>query len=238
MKQFALGFAACITLVSCLSWAAVANLDIDKLAGSVLVRVNDLPVRAGSGTPASVARAADKPFDRIVLRSAENLDITVGPKASITVQGDDNLLELIETRIEGGRLVVESRGSYRSRTPLRVAVQLPALRAFTLEGSADARIGGLNEKALEIELNGSGNIVASGSVETLDVDLNGSGNASLGELKAVTVEADLNGSGDITVAASGALEAELNGSGDIRYRGTPAKLRMEINGSGDIERAD
>lgn len=238
MKQFALGFAACITLVSCLSWAAVANLDVEKLAGSVLVRIDDLPVRAGSGTAASVARAADKPFDRIVLRSAENLDVTVGPKAAITVHGDDNLLELIETRIDGGRLVIQSRGSYRSKAPLRVEVQLPSLHAFTLEGSADARIVGVSGKALEIELNGSGNITASGSVENLDVDLNGSGNASLGELKAVSVEADLNGSGDIVVAARDALEAELNGSGDIRYRGAPTKLRMEINGSGDIERAD
>lgn len=238
MKSFALGFATCITLVSCLSWAAVANLDIEKLAGSVLVRVNDLPVRAGSGKPASVVRDASKAFDRIVLRSAENLDVKIGPEASITLHGDDNLLELVETRIDGGRLMIESRGSYRSRTPLRVEVQLPALRAFTLEGSADARLAGLSGKELEIELNGSGDVTASGSVENLDVDLNGSGNLSLRELKALRVEADLNGSGDIIVAASEALEAELNGSGDIRYHGSPAKLRTEVNGSGDIERAD
>ena len=238
MRQFALGFAACITLVSCLSWAAVANLDVERFAGSVLVRVNDLPVRAGSGKPASVVRDAGTAFDRIVLRSAENLDVRIGPEASITLHGDDNLLELIETRIDGGRLMIESRGSYRSKTPLRVEVQLPSLRAFALEGSADARIRGVTGKALEIELNGSGNITASGSVENLDVDLNGSGDASLGGLKAVRVEADLNGSGDITVAASEALEAELNGSGDIRYHGSPARLRMEVNGSGDIERAD
>lgn len=238
MKQFALGFATSIALVSGLSWAAVASLDVERLAGGVMVRVNDQPVRAGSGKPASAVRDAGKPFDRIVLRSAENLDVKVGPKAAITVHGDDNLLELIETRIDGGRLVVESRGSYRSSSPLRVEVQLPALRAFTLEGSADARLVGLSGKELEIELNGSGNITASGGVESLDVDLNGSGNANLGDLKATRVEADLNGSGDIVVAAREALEAEINGSGDIRYHGSPARLRTEINGSGGVRRAD
>lgn len=238
MKKFALGFAVCITLISCLTWAAATQLDVDRLAGSLLVRIDGTPVRAGSGKAATVERSASGSFDSIVLRSAENLEVQIGPQLQIKVSGDDNLLDLIETRLEGGRLVIDSHGSYRTRTPITVQVQLPALKDFTLEGSADARIRGLDGGRFRVELDGSGSIDASGKVEELAVDLNGSGDILFAKLQAKSVEAELNGSGDIVVAVIDRLRAEINGSGDIRYHGNPAKLHSAVNGSGDIEPAD
>lgn len=237
MKSFALGFAACMTLVSALAWAAASTLDFDRLAGQIMVYVDREPARSGSGTLASVERALPD-FDRIELRSAENLEVRIGPKAALKLSGDDNLLDLIETRVEAGKLLVDARGSYRTKTPIRVEVQLPRLAALELLGSADARIEGLAGGTLDLELNGSGSIEASGEVEDLDVEVNGSGDARLGQLKARKVEADLNGSGDILVFAVETLQADINGSGDIRYRGSPAKVESEVNGSGDVSRVD
>lgn len=234
MKKFLLAFVATMTLLSVLAWAGASQVDIHRLAGELVVHVDHRPVLVGSGKPASVERAPP-PFERIALRSAENVEVRVGGKTSVKVSGDDNLLELVETRVEGDTLVIESRGSYRTKTPLLVEVQLPSLRHFALDGSADARLSGIRGERLGVELNGSGDIEASGEVGELEVEVNGSGDADLGELRAKRVEAELNGSGDIDVAASEELRAEINGSGDIRYRGAPAKLRSEVNGSGDVE---
>lgn len=238
MKKFALGFAVCITLLSCLAWAAATQLDVERLAGSLVVRIDGKPVLAGSGKAATVERQVGGSFDGIVLRSAENLEVQIGPQLQIKVTGDDNLLDLIETRLEGGRLVIDSHGSYRTRTPITVQVQLPSLKDFALEGSADARIRGLGGGRFRVELDGSGSIDASGKVDELVIDLNGSGDVRFAKLQAKDVEAELNGSGDIVVAVIDRLRAEVNGSGDIRYHGNPAKLHSEVNGSGDIERAE
>lgn len=237
MKQFALGFALCLTIVSCLSWAAVSQIDVDKWAGSVMVHIDGKPMRAGSGKAATVERQTGD-FDRIVLRSAEDLEVQIGPRLQVKVSGDDNLLDLIETRVEGGRLVIDSHGSYRTKTPLRVQVQLPVLNEFVLEGSADANLIGLAGTRFKLELDGSGTIRASGKVDDLEVEVNGSGDALLAGLQARSAEADLNGSGDIELAALASLHAQINGSGDIRYHGTPTKLHTAVNGSGDIARVD
>ena len=234
MKKVLLAFAATMTLLSVLAWAGASQVDIHRLAGELVVHVDHRPVQVGSGKPASVERTLPA-FERIALRSAENVEVRVGGKHSVKVSGDDNLLELVETRVEGDTLVIESRGSYRTKTPLLVEVQLPRLRHFALDGSADARLSGIRGERLGVELNGSGDIEASGEVDELEVEVNGSGDADLGSLWAKHVEAELNGSGDIDVAASEELRAEINGSGDIRYRGAPAKLRSEVNGSGDVE---
>lgn len=237
MKQFALGFAVCLTLVSVLAWAAAASLDIDKLAGQVLVRIDSQPARAGSGIAGSRERAVAE-FDRVELRSGENLVVRIGPRSALTLHGDDNLLDLVDTRVEGGKLLIEASGSYRATRPVTIEVQVPRLRALELLGSADARVLGLAGGDFEIELNGSGNVEASGVADELDVELNGSGSVILGELKARQASAELNGSGDILLFAVDSLRADINGSGDIRYRGSPVRVESDTNGSGDLIRMD
>ncbi len=251
----ALALVACSLLLAGVSTGAAAlNLNLGWLGGDINVTVDNKPMRQGSGTVATVERKLDG-FDRISQRSAENVEVTIGPKFEVKLIGDDNLLELIDTRVAGSELIVEARSSYRTKTPIRVLVQLPKLERYSLEGSADARIAGLAGGDVELELNGSGDIEAAGRADRLEVELNGSGDMRLGALQGKSTQAELNGSGDITLSSVGplkvelngsgdidvgeveAIDAEINGSGDISYRGTPKWIRSEVNGSGDIRRA-
>lgn len=221
-------------LVSSLATAAVGVTSIStshQRNGETVVEVNHQPPRQSAGTTTTASREVGA-FERIELRSAENLKVTVGPKASVKLTGDSNLLDLISTRTEGGTLIVEAIGSYRVRAPIQVEVEVPSLSALAVEGSSDARVTGLSGEKFSLAIDGSGNVEVSGSVNKLEVELSGSGDARLSNLSARSVRAELNGSGNISLDASESLTAELNGSGNIAYRRGLKQVKSSINGSG------
>ena len=98
-----------------------------------------------------------------------------------------------------------------------------------------AVLQGLAGGDLALRVNGSGDLDASGRVDSLSVLLNGSGDARLGKLAAASAKVRINGSGDATVKVSGTLDAIVNGSGDIRYSGG-AQVTSTIHGSGSVEK--
>ncbi len=225
-----------VALLACLAAsAAQARHGIfDKLAGTT-VTLNGQPPREGSGTTGTVTRTPPR-FTKIELRSAERLKVTRGDVVSVKISGDDNLLELIGTDVRGETLIIETRGSYRTRKSILVEIVMPKLGALTIAGSGDAVIDALDPNSFKLDVDGSGNVVATGAVDALKVEINGSGNADLPGVSAKRVEAEVNGSGNISVGAVEALDAEINGSGDIVYQGEPKSLKTWVNGSGSVRK--
>lgn len=202
--------------------------------GHVVHDEDGSPMVTGSGKRVTQARQVAG-FDSIQSKSAVELDITVGPQTSASVEFDDNLVQDITTEVHGKTLLIDSKGSWTADKDPHVRITLPALNALSSEGSGEASITGLNGGDLALRLVGSADIRAKGHVASLSVLLNGSGDLRLYDLPADTVKLRLNGSGDIEVTANKTLEAAVYGSGDIKYRGNAA-VTQQVYGSGSIEK--
>lgn len=209
------------------------SVNISTSNRGVEVRMHNEKPLEGNGEIVTVRRELPA-FRRIELESAENLVVRIAPSASTQLTGDRNLLDRIGTRVQGDTLIVKATGSYRTRSPILVEVAVPALDAVAIEGSANARIGGLDAERFKVEISGSGDVEASGRAKALEVELDGSGNAALRALATQRAEVEINGSGNVTVQVSERLQAEINGSGDIRYAGHPPEVKAAVNGSGKV----
>jgi hypothetical protein len=150
------------------------------------------------------------------------------------IAADDNILPLISSRVVNGSLKIQSRGSYRTRSPIRVWITTPRLDEFTTMGSGNVVIHDVNSPHLKLTLQGSGDIQANGRTAELDLALMGSGRARLADLLATDVSAGVFGSGDAVVRATGRLDAQMFGSGTLRYVGNPKSMRSSHFGSGRI----
>jgi len=203
-------------------------------AGGRSITIGDGPMVAGSGKMVSQTRLVGE-FDAVQTKGAVDLHITVGQPVGIAVEMDDNLQGLIVTAVQGRTLVIESKGSWTADHDPRVTITLPALSALAMEGSGDAVLKGFNGGDLALRIGGSGDVDASGRVDSLSLVVDGSGDARLGGLQAGRAQVRVNGSGDVTVNAAQTLEATVNGSGDIRYRGN-ATVTSRVHGSGSVEK--
>lgn len=174
-------------------------------------------------------------FSRVVLLVSAEVRVRVGGEAFVEVTADDNLLDLVTTEVSEGALIIAARGSYSTRTGIRVDVVAPALDAVTSDGSGDITAAGVRATTFEVSMRGAGDVVAAGTVDELHVELAGSGRARLFGLPAEKVDVTLEGSGDVEVSPLRSLEVSLRGSGTVVHAGSP-QVTSEIRGSGKVRR--
>ena len=194
------------------------------------------PTRTGSGVVASEERTIGD-FDQIVLQGAMNIEAATGVEPKLTVEADDNLMEIITTEVQGTKLIVSTRENYRSSRGVTVRLTAPAVRSLVLNGSGNISATDVSGPDFEGTINGSGNIAATGSVSDLRATIAGSGNLDLSRLEAKNAAVCIAGSGSVNVHATDTLDATIAGSGDIVYHGQP-KVKQTIRGSGSIRPAE
>lgn len=174
-------------------------------------------------------------FKKIKLEGAFDIETKNGPQSDIIVTGDDNLIELVECSVSGDTLTVKTSTGYSTSHPLKVAVTLPDLQALSISGSGKAKVNGLSAQDAAFSIDGSGDILVTGTAKSASGSIEGSGDIDLSGLAAQKASASIDGSGTIRVNATDSVSASISGSGEILYRGAPKDLAKSIDGSGTIK---
>jgi len=188
----------------------------------------------GSGVAATQVRDVAA-FSGVELAGSNNVVIRVGGKQSVVVRADDNLLGHVTTEVQSGTLVIgNTPGSFTTKSPMSVAVDVPTLNGLTLSGSGNIVVEGIDAESLTVALPGSGTLTGSGTATRLDVTVSGSGLVRFTQLVASDVRALVSGSGSIFVTATTSLDASVSGSGAVIYAGSPQNVTKSVTGSGAI----
>lgn len=187
----------------------------------------------GSGIAATQTRAVAS-FSRLDLAGSNEVTVVVGPRQSVVVHADSNLISHVTTRVVAGTLVVADTGSFTTRTPMSVQVSVPSLTALNLSGSGQLSVTGIKAPQLTVTVSGSGMLSAAGTATRLDVALSGSGMAQLSQLTATEVHAVVAGSGLIQATATNSLDAAVPGTGAIVYYGDPPQVISSVTGTGTV----
>lgn len=188
----------------------------------------------GSGKMVTQAREIE-PFVNLDANGSFDIEIRIGSEPSLELTFDDNIIDLIDTRVRGKTLFIDSDEGYSSRHACKVVVTVPKMESVQLNGSGDVFLEGIHGEIFECELNGSGDVVASGEIDELEIDISGSGDVDARELKAKNAYVRIHGSGDVKVFASEDFDGAVYGSGDIKYYGNPKHKSTHVAGSGSIK---
>lgn len=199
-------------------------------------------------------------YDQINVAGFFDVTLVAGDEGAITLEGESNLLEYIETEVDGGRLTIKVQNKQNLKTSygkdIKIRIPFRDLDRVSLSGSGEimsddviesntfeASVSGSGDVALIVEANhtksrvtGSGDLILKGSTKEHTVKVTGSGDIEASRFKAEHVDAQVTGSGDIRVACDKSIRARVTGSGDIEYIGNPEKQDTKVTGSGDITR--
>lgn len=198
----------------------------------------------GSAIAETVSITPDlKDFNRVELRIPADVDITVGEDFSITVSGDEEMIEEIEVIVRRGRLILKRKNeddrrffNWKSEGEMEAVITMPTIEGMEINGAGDTIIRGVDSHELELSINGSGNLEVSGKSNSLDVSINGSGDIDMEEVAGGDIQASINGSGDIDIAGGTcqSIEIEINGSGNVDARQVECQdADVDVSGSGD-----
>lgn len=211
-----------------------------------------------SGTGPVTTKTRDvSNFSAVESTMSGDTEITIDSVYSVKVEAQKDIIDMIETSIEGDKLVIKTKDGYNinSNGKIIIHITMPQLTELQVTGSGNAKIlnnlatkslrldvsgsgdietAAINTEEFEARITGSGNIkVAGGTCKDQKLQLTGNGDIDCGNLLAKLTDASLTGSGNAKVNVSDYLKVSLTGSGDLKYTGKP-QVTTQITGSGSL----
>lgn len=204
-------------------------------------------------------------FDSIELRAFGVMNINQGDKESLTIEGDEDMLQKIVSRVEGKKLILELGQNWLERVIAGIGaigrkavkfhiivkdlkslkimgwseVSIPSLHTTTLQlsikGAGEINIPALEAELLDVDISGRGEIDIAGHVATQDVHVTGSGEFDGKGLESQNAKVKISGHGEVDVTVSQTLDVRIAGYGEVTYKGDP-QVSQTISGAGSVKR--
>lgn len=215
---------------------------------------------AGSGNIVTQTRNV-KSFEQIMFSGNGNLFISQGEEESVRIEGEDNIIDLIQTLVVDKTLRIDYKKSslatlINSKQPINVYVQVNSIQEIRLAGTGNIitakplkahslklSIGGSGNAKIEVVghklvsiLSGSGRFEISGMAENQDIWISGTGVYQGFGLTSNVANVNITGSGQVYVNVQDDMDVRISGAGTVIYKGNP-RVRQSISGTGKIEPA-
>lgn len=190
------------------------------------------------------------------LRIGGNFDVTLerAGKPGVRVITDENLQEFIQFDVKDDLLTIIQQKKLISKNKIRIKIEYEHVEELRITGAAMVQNEGyIEEKELNLRMDGAGMIDVKIRTEFIKVMLSGAGVVKIagvtdrqelnlsgaGSLKALNLESRsckvaVSGLGGAEIYVTGDLDARIEGIGGIKYDGNPLNVKTEINGLGKI----
>lgn len=225
---------------------AEINMSIHRTAKPVLMLIATLVLSAcGEGSDLGSVRTETRSvgsFDSISMVGTARLEIAVGDRESLSIEGKEKVISRVSTEVDGNTLYIKSKHrdwiAAGSSPRIKVRITVPRLVSLKLEGGNDVKLTGFDGGASAIRVEGAAHIKANGRLDELTVFMAGAGYADLSNLVADTTKVTVTGVGRVFVHPADTLDATMNGIGAILYTGSPREVNTHMNGLGTIGRKE
>lgn len=184
-------------------------------------------------------------FEAIRAEGVYRLDISESAAFRVVVSGDSYNVPRIETRVEGGTLVISQSSSISSDIPTVVTVQMPNLESASIGGVIAAHVSGFAGSALRLEqrgtssmsvedaqytqlsvgVAGTSSLQLAGHADRLTLHVSGTSQATAKSFTAEVAEVVISGTSVVTLGECGTLTGSVDGISVLNYLGTPDSAR-------------
>jgi len=212
----------------------------------------------GSG----VAKEESRPVEAFhALEAGSTLEVSIqvtkDAKPSLKIKGDDNIVPLVESVIEDGKLIlrIKDNANIRPKVTLTaevVTTELDGVDAsgastvkvkggskvdkFTAGASGAARVSveGIEAQKASATATGASHVVLSGTATSLKAEASGASEVKAGSLKAEDAQVSISGASSAAVHASKSVAGDVSGASRLDLGGRPAKNTVTTSGASSV----
>jgi hypothetical protein len=217
----------------------------------------NIHVTTGSGNVISESKPVSN-FTQISLNGIGELLITQGENEALQIEAEDNVLPIIEIKVENQVLSInfnnkDWQDNVIPTKPIKFYVTVKDLSRINLSGTASISAGSLNLSNLEIISSGAGSIkIRNLSADRLTINMSGVGGSDLNgkvteqliyisgtgvyngeDLESSKANVTVTGAGNAVIWATESLDVVISGAGNVDYYDEP-HVTQSISGVGNI----
>ena len=211
-----------------------------KLAAATLLLLSGCgivgPRFVGSGVAKTEQREVD-PFTAVRVSGQLRLEFEDAEERSVTLTADDNLLERIESVVEGGTLHLRAmNGSYTWKTTPTFVVSGPGVTSVQTGGQSRASVAAGGADSMTLEAGGQSRIEADVAADSLTIETSGQSRVAVTGT-ATKITFDAGGQSEIDVSAVPAEAVAGEASGQSRITHSAADAAIDRSGQAKVERS-
>ena len=208
----------------------------------------------GNGNVIKEERTLNEDFSSIKVSRGMDVYLTQGDESGILIEADENLHDIIVTRVEGNTLKIYSEDNITASKAQSVYVSFINIDEVTSTSGSDVYSNGLiqaknlrlktssgSDMELEIEADvvdcesSSGSFLRiSGIVNQVYAQASSGSNISAGNLEANYGKGNASSGARIVLNTTEELYAKASSGGNIKYRGNPEKVTKKGGVSGYV----
>lgn len=190
---------------------------------------------AGSGNIKTEKRDVGA-FSAVDVSGAYEVEIVCQKQPGLEVEGDDNILPLVQTYVKNNTLYITSEKSFNVKKAIKLRVTTGNLEGVSSSGASKITLDGVKNEQLVIETSGASKIDAAGETKTLEIESSGASKVDVRDLRAARVKVSLSGAGHANVYASEEVNADVSGAASVTYYGEPKVVNKSVSGAGSINK--
>ncbi|MBD0370745.1 MAG: DUF2807 domain-containing protein [Pyrinomonadaceae bacterium] len=175
-------------------------------------------------------------FSSVDVSGAYEVQIVCQKQPGLEVEGDDNILPLVETYVKNNTLYIKSEKSFNVKRSIKIRITTENLEGVNTSGASTITLEGVKNEQLVIETSGASKIDASGETKTLEIESSGASKVDVRDLRAARVKVSLSGAGHANVYASEEVNADVSGAASVTYYGEPKVVNKSVSGAGSINK--
>ncbi|AMM49996.1 hypothetical protein TH61_00725 [Rufibacter sp. DG15C] len=200
-------------------------------------------------------------FNEIVAGGAYHIRIKQSYRHSVRVQGNDEELDRLRIREQGGVLKISREGGSfmklweSNKRPILIEIETPELQSVDLSGAIKSEIFGfapedfklgmsgatevamnINTTNLELDLSGASQLRIKGSADYLNLEASGACGIQAPDLVADRADVDLSGASQAVVNVQRVLNADASGASNIEYVGNAELVNRDQSGGSQVRR--
>lgn len=210
--------------------------------------------KKGNGVIANDTRAITENFDRVSASEGLDVFITQADEFDISIEADENIIDLIQTDIKNGRLKIHAKENI-GRATKKIFVSMPVIAGLSSSSGADLEtksiikaddikldassgsdlVVSLTASSVDASSSSGADIKISGETEDLIADASSGADIDARNLKTKNCDADASSGAGIRVDVSEKLVADASSGGDITYSGN-AEVTKNKSVSGSVRK--
>lgn len=193
-------------------------------------------------------------FSGLYVGGAFNVFLTQGGSESLSIEADENLMPLIETRVKGNTLEITSKENIGRYKKLNIYINFENLKTLDVSGACEVKGEGLGFPTLrfeasgasDVELNltaddlicdysGASEITLSGKAGKCNIEMSGANEIDAYDLEVGDMEINASGASDAKIFVTGSLKVRSSGASSIRYKGSPT-VDSDVSCAGSLSK--
>ena len=178
-------------------------------------------------------------FDSLDVGGQFELEVTVGPEASVRIDASDKDADELSIEVKNGELDIDQRARFLGRTrslDARITVTMPSLEEAEFSRGIDAAVSGEFTAPLEIDVSTGALVSFQGTCDSLSLDVSTGGELEARGLECREVTADASTGGVAELYASERFSGDASMGGVLDVYGDPASFDAESSMGGDVTR--